>query len=239
MAEPPSAQPVWVIVAAAGESRRMGLPDGESKQFLLLGGEPVLCHSVRRLLAIPQVAGLVVVLHPSHTVRFASELFGLDDGTPLLLAEGGRERADSVRAGLLEVPSEAGVIAVHDGARPLFSRHVFEDCVRALDHADGAVPAVEVSDTLKRCDGERAVVGTVDRRALWAAQTPQVFRAEALRAVYALPEVSGATDDAMLLERAGRRVVVVPSTPANVKITTPQDLPLAGALLSWEVEADV
>lgn len=239
MAQPPSTQPVWVIVAAAGESRRMGLPDGESKQFLLLGGEPVLCHSVRRLLAVEQVAGLVVVLHPSHTVRFASELFGLDDGTPLLLAEGGRQRADSVRAGLLEVPPEAEVIAVHDGARPLFSRHVFEECVRALDDADGAIPAVEVSDTLKRSDDGGTVLDTVDRRSLWAAQTPQVFRAAALRDVYARPDVSGATDDAALLERAGRRVVVVPSTPANVKITTPQDLPLAGALLSWEVEADV
>jgi 2-C-methyl-D-erythritol 4-phosphate cytidylyltransferase len=239
MEQSASGRPVWVIVAAAGESRRMGLPDGESKQFLLLGGEPIICHSVRRLLAVPQVAGLVVVLHPSHTVRFAGELFGLDDGKPLLLAEGGRERVDSVRAGLLEVPSDAEVIAVHDGARPLFSRHVFDDCVRALDHADGAVPGIEVSDTLKRSDGEGAVVDTVDRRSLWAAQTPQVFRAEALRQVYARPDVSGATDDAMLLERAGRRVVVVPSTPANVKITTPQDLPLAGALLSWEVEADV
>jgi 2-C-methyl-D-erythritol 4-phosphate cytidylyltransferase len=234
-----SNQPVWVIVAAAGESRRMGLPDGESKQFLLLGGEPIICHSVRRLLAVPQVAGLVVVLHPSHTVRFAAELFGLDDGTPLLLAEGGRARGDSVRAGLLEVPADAEVIAVHDGARPLFSRHVFEDCVRALEHADGAVPAIEVSDTLKRSDEHCSVVDTVDRRSLWAAQTPQVFRAAALREVYSRPDVTGATDDAALLERAGRRVVVVPSTPANVKITTPQDLPLAGALLSWEVEADV
>ena len=68
---------LWVIVAAAGESRRMGLPDGESKQFLLLGGEPILNHSVRRLLAMPEVTGIVVVLHPSHTVRFASELLGL------------------------------------------------------------------------------------------------------------------------------------------------------------------
>jgi 2-C-methyl-D-erythritol 4-phosphate cytidylyltransferase len=230
---------VWVIVAAAGESRRMGLPDGESKQFLLLGGEPILSHSVRRLLAVPQVAGLVVVLHPSHTVRFASELLGLDDGKPLILAEGGRERGDSVRAGLAEVPADAEVIAVHDGARPLFSRHVFEDCVRALDHADGAVPAIEISDTLKRSDDRGAIVDTVDRRSLWAAQTPQVFRAAALRDVYARPDLTGATDDAALLERAGHRVVVVPSTPANVKITTPQDLPLAGALLSWEVEADV
>ena len=94
-------------------------------------------------------------------------------------------------------------------------------------------------DTLKRADGERPRAGTVDRRELWAAQTPQVFRAAALRAAYARPDVSGATDDAGVLERAGATVVVVPSTPANVKITTPADLPLAGALLSWETEADV
>ena len=92
---------LWVIVAAAGESRRMGLPDGESKQFLLLGGEPILNHSVRRLLTMDIVHGLVVVLHPSHTVRFASELLAFDDSKPLLIAEGGAMRTDSVRAGLL------------------------------------------------------------------------------------------------------------------------------------------
>ncbi len=230
---------VWVIVAAAGESRRMGLPDGESKQFLLLGGEPVLSHSVRRLLAMPEVSGLVVVLHPSHTVRFANELLVFDDTKPLLIAEGGRQRADSVRAGLLEVPDTAQVIAVHDGARPLFSRHVFEHCIEALDEADGAVPGIEVSDTLKRTRGNALVDQTVDREGLWAVQTPQVFRANALRSVYARAGLERATDDAVLLERAGFRVAVVPSTPANVKITTPADLPLAGALLSWETQADV
>jgi 2-C-methyl-D-erythritol 4-phosphate cytidylyltransferase len=230
---------VWVIVAAAGESRRMGLPDGESKQFLLLGGEPVLSHSVRRLLEMPEVGGLVVVLHPSHTVRFANELFGFDESKPLLIAEGGRARADSVRAGLLEVPSEAAVIAVHDGARPLFSRRVFERCLEALAVADGAVPGIEVSDTLKRAGGAGVVEGTVDRTSLWAVQTPQVFRAASLRDVYGRKDLDGATDDAALLERAGYKVAVVPSTPANVKITTPADLPLAGALLSWEAEADV
>jgi 2-C-methyl-D-erythritol 4-phosphate cytidylyltransferase len=229
----------WVIVAAAGDSRRMGLPDGESKQFLLLGGEPILSHSVRRLLAIPEIDGLVVVLHPSHTVRFASELLAFDDAKPLLIAEGGTTRSDSVRAGLLEVPAGAAVIAVHDGARPLFSRRVFEDCLDALRDADGAVPGIEVSDTLKRTDATGRVVATVDRRELWAAQTPQVFRAPALRDVYARPDLNGATDDAALLERFGYAVTLVPSTPANVKITTPADLPLAGALLSWEVEADV
>jgi 2-C-methyl-D-erythritol 4-phosphate cytidylyltransferase len=228
-----------VIVAAAGESRRMGLPDGESKQFLLLGGEPVLSHSVRRLLEMREIGGLVVVLHPSHTVRFANELFVFDESKPLLIAEGGRARADSVRAGLLEVPAGVEVIAVHDGARPLFSRRVFERCLEALAVADGAVPGIEVSDTLKRAGGAGVVEGTVDRTSLWAVQTPQVFRAASLRDVYGRKDVDGATDDAALLERAGYKVAVVPSTPANVKITTPADLPLAGALLSWEAEADV
>jgi 2-C-methyl-D-erythritol 4-phosphate cytidylyltransferase len=230
---------LWVIVAAAGESRRMGLPDGESKQFLLLGGEPILNHSVRRLLAMSRVTGLVVVLHPSHTVRFASELIAFDDSKPLLIAEGGRTRSDSVRAGLVEVPSSATVIAVHDGARPLFSRHVFNECLAALERAEGAVPGIEVSDTLKRTGATGLVEATIERHGLWAAQTPQVFRAAALRNVYSLPDMNGASDDATLLEKAGYRVALVPSTPANVKITTPADLPLAGALLSWEVEADV
>jgi 2-C-methyl-D-erythritol 4-phosphate cytidylyltransferase len=237
--EDQQAAETWVIVAAAGESRRMGLPDGESKQFLLLGGETILSHSVERLLAMDCVHGIVVVLHPSHTVRFANELTMFDDAKPLLVAEGGRTRSDSVRAGLEMVPADVAAIAVHDGARPLFSKHVFERCLEALAQADGAVPAVEVSDTLKREGEAGAVAGTVDRAGLWAAQTPQVFRSAALRDVYARTDLDGATDDAMLLERAAYKVTLVPSTPANVKITTPADLPLAGALLSWEVEADV
>jgi 2-C-methyl-D-erythritol 4-phosphate cytidylyltransferase len=237
--EEPQAGELWVVIAAAGESRRMGLPDGESKQFLLLRGEPILNHSVRRLLAMAEVRGVVVVLHPSHTVRFAGQLRGFDDAKPLLIAEGGRLRADSVRAGLLEVPQSATAIAVHDGARPLFSRHVFERCIAALGEFDGAVPGVVVTDTLKRADDEGCVQATVDRRSLWAVQTPQVFRAAALRDVYARADLDGATDDAALVERAGYRVGLVSSTPANVKITTPADLPLAGALLAWEVEADV
>ena len=137
------------------------------------------------------------------------------------------------------MPATATVIAVHDGARPLFSRHVFEQCITALAEVDGAVPGIEVSDTLKRADLTGHVQATVDRGGLWAVQTPQVFRAGALRDVYACADLDGATDDATLLERGGYRVGLVASTPANVKITTPTDLPLAGALLSWEVEADV
>jgi 2-C-methyl-D-erythritol 4-phosphate cytidylyltransferase len=230
---------VWVVVAAAGESLRMGLPDGESKQFLLMGGEPVITHSVRKLLAMPEVAGVVCVLHPSHTVRFASQLLCFEETKPLIITEGGAERCDSVRAGLLEVPADARAIAVHDGARPLFSRRVFLNCLAALERLDGAVPGCRVADTLKRANGDLRVAETVDRSGLWAVQTPQLFRAEAIREAYAQMDLRGATDDAALLERVGRQVGVVPSTPANVKITTPADLPMAAALLSWETAADI
>ena len=238
-AEIPGDDSVWVVVAAAGESRRMGLPDGESKQFLMLGGEHVICHSVRRILEIDQVAGAVVVLHPSHTVRFADDLSHIAETKPLLIAEGGRTRADSVRAGLQLIPADAAYIAVHDGARPLFSHHVFDDCLKALKDFDGAVPGYAVSDTLKRASADGKIAKTVDRAGLWAVQTPQVFRGEALRSVYSRSDLNGATDDAALLEAAGYSVAVVPSTPGNVKITTPADLPLAGAILSWEIVADV
>ena len=229
----------WVIVAAAGESRRMGLPEGESKQFLLLVGEPILCHSVRRLIELDEVAGVVVVLHPSHTVRFANLDVCADSPKPVLVVEGGRQRTDSVRAGLEAIPGDAEVIGVHDGARPLFGHHVFLDCLAALAEHDGAVPAMPVGDTLKRAGGEGVISRTIDRRDLWAAQTPQLFRAAALRAAYERAGSAAATDDAALLEKAGFSVVVVPSIPANVKITTPADLPLAGALLAWEIAADV
>ena len=158
--------PIWAVVAAAGESRRMGLPEGESKQFLRLAGEPILCHSVRRLLAIERVAGVVVVLHPSHTVRFANEVLCLEEGKPIVIAEGGRERSDSIRAGLMDVPPSAAIIAVHDGARPLFSKRVFAECVAALEHADGAIPAYPVNDTLKRASEDGVVRETVDRSGL-------------------------------------------------------------------------
>jgi 2-C-methyl-D-erythritol 4-phosphate cytidylyltransferase len=230
---------VWAIVAAAGESRRMGLPDGESKQFLRLGGETILSHSVRRLLAIDEVAGAVVVVHPSHTVRIAGEVAEYEESKPLLIAEGGRARSDSVRAGLEQVPAAAEYIAVHDGARPLFSRHVFAACLAALGECDGAVPGCVVADTLKRTASDGRVEATVDRGGLWSVQTPQLFRAAPLREVYSRRDLDGATDDAALLEMAGFVVKVVASTPANVKITTPADLPLAGALLSWEIEADI
>jgi 2-C-methyl-D-erythritol 4-phosphate cytidylyltransferase len=138
-----------------------------------------------------------------------------------------------VRAGLAAVPADADVIAVHDAARPLAAPALYAAVVAAVRAgADGAIPGIPVADTLKRVDArghEQVIVGTVDRSALVAAQTPQAFRADVLRAAHASGD--DATDDAALVEARGGKVVIVPGDPSNLKLTGPRDLAVAAALL--------
>jgi 2-C-methyl-D-erythritol 4-phosphate cytidylyltransferase len=149
---------------------------------------------------------------------------------------GGATRAESVRAGLAAVPVHVDVVVVHDAARPLAGAGLYAAVVAAVRAgADGAIPGLPVADTLKRVEGDAdasgtgVIVGTVDRGGLVAAQTPQAFRADVLRAAHA----SGrdATDDAALVEARGGKVVVVPGDPRNLKLTGPRDLAVAEALL--------
>ena len=148
---------------------------------------------------------------------------------------GGATRADSVRCGLAAVPAAADVIVVHDAARPLASRALFDAVVAALDggDVDGAVPGVRPSDTIKAVDATGRVTSTLDRAGLVAVQTPQAFRAAALRRAHEFAAAgAGATDDAMLVEAVGGRVLVVPGEPGNLKITAPDDLDTAERLLA-------
>jgi len=210
-------QSMWVIVVAAGSSSRFGRP----KQFEELAGRPVLDWSVgaARAAAGGPGDGVVVVVPPE---RAAEPAFGADT-----VVGGGATRSSSVRAGLAAVPGAAEVIVVHDGARPLAGAELFARVVGAVrDGADAAVPAVDVTDTLRRRSG-----GAVDRNGLVAVQTPQAFRASALRRAHA-PEPE-ATDDASLVEAAGGKVVIVEGSPANLKITRPVDLAVAEALLRF------
>jgi 2-C-methyl-D-erythritol 4-phosphate cytidylyltransferase len=145
---------------------------------------------------------------------------------------GGATRADSVRAGLAEVPAEAVVVVVHDAARPLLADDVLERVIAALgDGWDGAVPALPLADTVKRAEGE-AVVETVDREGLYAAQTPQAFLADALRRAFA--GEASATDCASLVEATGGRVRLVEGDRRLLKVTTPADLELVESLLRAE-----
>jgi 2-C-methyl-D-erythritol 4-phosphate cytidylyltransferase len=204
-------------VVAGGSGRRFGGP----KQFLILGGRPVAAWSIE---AARSAADGVVLVVPSDEVDRGAQL-----GADLTVA-GGATRADSVRAGLAAVPRDASVIVVHDAARPLAGPHLFTAVVGAVmaEGADGAIPVVAVSDTLKRVDGG-VVLATVDRDGLVSVQTPQAFSATALRSAHRSGD--DATDDAGLVEAAGATVRTVPGDPRNLKITRPDDLELAEALL--------
>ncbi len=147
---------------------------------------------------------------------------------------GGETRAQSVRAGVAEVPRDAAIVLVHDAARPFLPEEVVDRLVSSLaDGWDGAIPAVPVQDTLKRADGE-AVGATVDRSGLWAAQTPQAFAAHLLRSALARGE--DASDCAGLVEAAGGRVRLVAGDPRLLKVTSSADLALVDALLAAEEE---
>jgi len=209
---------VWSIVVAGGAGERFGL----RKQFASLGGRPVLEWAVEA--CRPFSAGVVLVVPADVDV---ADPHGADAVVP-----GGATRSDSVRCGLAAVPADAEVIVVHDAARPLATRRLFEAVIAALsdEGVDGAVPGVAPSDTIKVVDGAGNVTSTLDRATLAAVQTPQAFRAGVLRRAH---ERSGApaTDDAMLVEAVGGCVRVVPGEPGNMKITSPEDLAAAERLL--------
>jgi 2-C-methyl-D-erythritol 4-phosphate cytidylyltransferase len=205
---------VWAIVVAAGVGQRFGGP----KQFEPLGPGTVL---ERSLAVARQAADGVVVVVPAGRVPGRGEVGG------------GATRSDSVRCGLAAVPADAEVIVVHDGARPFASTDLYQaviDAVRA--GADGAVPGLPVTDTIKLVDDDGSVVRTPDRDHLVAVQTPQAFAAVRLRAAHAgAPQ---GTDDAALVEALGGRVVVVAGEADNRKLTVPEDLDWARARVARE-----
>lgn len=212
---------VWAVLVAAGRGERLGLD--QPKAFAKLGEDPLLAEPLRRLDESPWVDAIVVVAPPGWeepAILLAEEL---GCGKVSACVAGGDERADSVRHGLAEVPEDAVVVLVHDAARPLLPEDVIERVLAPLsDGWDGVVPGLEVADTLKRVDGDGAVVATVERESLWAVQTPQAFPAGVLRR--ALARGGNATDCAGLVEAAGGRVKVVPGDPRLLKVTTADDL---------------
>jgi 2-C-methyl-D-erythritol 4-phosphate cytidylyltransferase len=204
---------VWAVVVAAGSGTRFGA----RKQYEMLGDRRVLDWALD---AARSVATGVVLAVPQ------AEASTPEPGADVVVA-GGPTRSASVRAGLAAVPSDADIVIVHDAARPFASVALFEAVVAAIvAGADGAVPGVPVTDTVKRVQGD-AVVATLDRSELVTVQTPQAFAAAVLRAAHASGRDD--TDDAALVEAAGGRVVVVPGDAANAKLTTPHDLELARA----------
>ena len=218
---------VWAVLAAAGRGERLGVD--RPKAFAKLRGRPLLAESLERLEASDWIDAIVIVAPPGWeepSILVAEELGCAKVGA---CVSGGETRAESVRAGVAEVGDDAAVIVVHDAARPLLLDEVLERVLTALNEGwDGAVPALPLSDTVKRVrDGQ--IVETLLRDELVAAQTPQAFVAPILREALT-GDLAGATDCASLVEPHGR-VATVPGDPRLLKVTDASDLELVSSFL--------
>lgn len=215
---------IAVIVVAAGRSRRMG---GVDKLWLPLGGRPLIEHTLAAFEAIDDIDEIAVVCSPETLPRLehlrATPPWDAID----VLVAGGRERADSVYAGLRAI-TPCDIVLVHDAARPLVTPSLIRAGLDAARHTGAAIPVLPLTDTVKVVDAAGFIVTTSDRTSLRAVQTPQVFRFDLLLRAY---EDAGdarvtCTDEAMLLERLGLPVATFPGDPRNVKVSTPADIPL-------------
>lgn len=217
------------VVAAAGSSTRMG----GDKILMELDGEPVIIHTLRALEEAEEISQVVVVTREELIVTIAGlcRQWGLDKVSKVVA--GGADRTRSVRLGTLELTGDPELIAVHDGARPLATPELIGRVVRAAQTYGSAVPAVPIADTVRQVDGRGLSTGTVDRAALRAVQTPQVFQEGLLRAALhkAVEDGETLTDDCAAVERLGMRVALVEGEAENIKLTTPVDLLVARAIL--------
>lgn len=218
------------VIAAAGSGRRLGA--AVPKAFVRLNGRPMLEYSLTAFQACPQVGCIILVAPPGH--RFNGLPYF--DRFPKLAAivAGGRERPDSVRAGLAAVPPGIKVVLIHDAARPLVSVGQISSVAAAASRYGAAILAAPVTDTIKRARC-RAITGTIDRSCLWKAQTPQGFKLDVIGRTHFGDKIFNATDDSQLAERLNIRVHVVPSDDRNIKITSPVDMEMASCLLKKSV----
>lgn len=211
------------LIVAAGSGERLGA--SQPKALVELAGRPLVQWSIDALREVVGIQRIVVALPAGARAPLG-----------VRAVDGGAVRSDSVRRALAVAP-DGDLVLVHDAARPLLTAELAGSVIAALEadqRADAAIAASSVTDTVKRVDSSGVVSETLDRRDLWAVQTPQVFRRAALERALDVPDevLAQATDDAWLIERAGGKVIVVESSDENLKITTPLDLGVAELLLA-------
>ena len=219
-----------ILIVAGGRGTRMGGP--QPKQFLELAGRPVLMHTLETFDRWDASARLIVVLPEDQIDTWKRLCEAHVFGRIHRVVAGGETRFHSVRNGLGAVASN-GLIAVHDGVRPLVAPSVIAACFAAAADGGAAVPVVPVVESVREVDAD-GDSRPVDRTRLRVVQTPQVFRADVLRAAYCLPYDPRFTDDASVVEASGVAVRLVPGNRENIKLTTPMDLLLAEQLMRRE-----
>lgn len=221
---------VAALVPAAGRGERLG--PGSPKALRELAGAPILVHAIRALASSRQV-GLIVIAAPETELESVRALVGQQDyPCDVSVVAGGETRQDSVARALFSLPDDVSIVLVHDAARPLVPAEVIERVVAAVREGhDAVVPGIAVVDTMKRVDADGDVVETVDRSVLRIIQTPQGFTREVLTRAHAQAD-DVATDDAGLAERIGVRVHVVEGHEDALKVTRPNDLLIAEAIIA-------
>lgn len=204
------------------------------KPYLTLGGRTVLEQTLRRFLTMANLDVVVVATSPAYREQTEEILSGVFPHIETIVVQGGAERQDSIRNALAALPESIGLIAVHDAVRPFVQSATIQSCVQEAAATGAAIAGVVVKDTIKKADAGLVVIETPDRRQLWQAQTPQVFRAELLHRAYQKAQEDGftGTDDASLVERLGVSVTVVPGSRDNFKLTYPIDFQIAEMLHS-------
>ncbi|MFY9706395.1 MAG: 2-C-methyl-D-erythritol 4-phosphate cytidylyltransferase [Desulfobacterales bacterium] len=223
---------VSAVIVAAGRGVRM--QSDTRKQYLKVAGRPVLVHTLLKFDVCPLIDQICLVV-PDDDIDFCRRrlLSGGPIKKPVKFVAGGRHRQQSVYNGLKSLDHKNGLVAIHDGVRPLIDPLLITACIRAAENSGACAPGIPAYDTIKRVSGEGTIAGTVERKGLWLIQTPQVFRyaiiieahARALRDDYV------GTDDATLVERLGFPVTIISGSKSNIKVTTAEDLAMAAALL--------
>ena len=219
------------IIVAAGNSSRLG----HDKLTWTLSGTTVLRRSINAFLATPSINSIVVVCPLDRWNQIDHENFTKS----VIRVDGGKERQDSVAAGLDALPADTELVAVHDGARPLVSPHDIDRCVEAAQHFGASALARRTTETMKRSDENNFNMQPVDRENLWCMETPQVFPTKLLRKAGMMIARDGitATDEVSAVEQLGAKVKFVEPTSPNLKITTPADLALAEAIAKIQATA--
>ena len=223
---------VVALILAAGQGKRMGAE--KKKPYLLLAGKPILFHTLGEFEKCPSIDGIVLVVekHEVDNVRTSAvDEFGCRK--VINVVPGGPKRQDSVWEGIKALKDEGELVMVHDGVRPFISPELLEKAVDTTRKTGATVVAVPVKDTIKTASPEKEVIKTLDRETLWAVQTPQTFNHDLLKRAHekAMQDGFYGTDDASLVERIGVPVSIIDGPYENIKITTPEDLVLAEAIL--------
>ncbi|MBW6420034.1 bifunctional 2-C-methyl-D-erythritol 4-phosphate cytidylyltransferase/2-C-methyl-D-erythritol 2,4-cyclodiphosphate synthase [Rhizobium sp. XQZ8] len=235
---------IGVVIVAAGRGERAGSPEEGPKQYRRIGGRPVIARTLERFLSWPRSGPVVVVIHPDDAALYAAAVADVDGAADVITTFGGETRQRSVYEGLTALSGTGAThVMIHDAARPFVDHDMLDRVAAALDAGhDGVLPAMPVTDTLKRGGSDGLVHETVPRAGLYAAQTPQTFLLSSIRTAHekaAALRREDFTDDASIAEWAGLPVALVEGSVDNVKLTVKRDIAMADEKLSQMSFPDV